>query len=150
MKQLAIAALFLLAACASAPSGPKGEIAAPEFAIEQLVGPRDLNFPEGEVDVQFSVRIGNRSAVPMKLRRIQLRTVNPEGGAYTLVPRTYFFNATVDAGREKTITFWAHAIMYGRSPREYEPVTLRGVADFEVPGGHYTHIFNGEMNQYAE
>lgn len=139
-----------MAACASAPSGPKVDVPAPAFEFEQLVGPPQLDYPDSDIEVQYSMRIGNRATVPMTLRRVQLRSVNPAGGAYSLVPRTYYFNAVIEPGHERTITFWARAISYGRGPREREPVTVRGVAGFDVPGGHYTHIFGGEMSQYGE
>lgn len=147
MRKLIVAAVVLAACTSSAPKGPKADIPAPEFQIVQVVGPSQLTFEEGNIEVQYRVTIRNRAQVPMTLRRIELRTVNPAGGAYTLVPRSYYFKEEIPPGQERSLTFWAKAVGYGRSTRDSEPVTVRGVAYFETPAGYYNHIFGAELAQ---
>jgi hypothetical protein len=128
----------------------KAEIPAPEFEIRQLVGPAELNYEEGAIEVKFRLDIGNRAGIPMTLRRIEIRTVNPEGGAYTLDPshRAYYFNKTINPQEKATVDFWAKAYAYGRSTRENEPVSVRGTLYFQTPNGYYDHVFVTEIGQY--
>lgn len=161
MKFLALTALLLTGCCSvtsttgspSAASSPrvapvKVTIPEPDLEIRQIVGPREQNFPEGDMEVKLELRIGNRSKVPITLRRIEIQTVNPQGGAYTLNPRAYYFKRTFQPSETGTAPFWVHAVGYGRSMRDSEPVTIRGVIDFETPGGHYNQIFVRELSQY--
>ena len=149
---LAAAALAVVACSSSGPAAPKqkAEIPAPDFEIRQLVGPPELNYEEGAIEVKFRLDIGNRAGIPMTLRRIEIRTVNPEGGAYTLDPshRAYYFNKAINSQEKASIDFWAKAYGYGRSTRENEPVTIRGTLYFETPNGYYNQVFVKEIGQY--
>ena len=149
---LAAAALAAVACSSSGPAVPKqkAEIPAPDFEIRQLVGPPELNYETGAIEVKFRLDIGNRGGIPMTLRRIEIRTVNPEGGAYTLDPshRAYYFNKTINAQEKASIDFWAKAYGYGRGSRENEPVTVRGTLYFETPNGYYNQVFVKEIGQY--
>ena len=148
MKHLAVFAAILLAACSSTPQGPKADIAAPDFQIEQTFGPGDLGYPEGPIDVKYELRIHNRSTIPMTLRRLNLHTVNPPGGAYTLTqPVEHPFRVEIPPNGEKTVEMWAHAMGYGVSMRDREPVTVKGVAYFDTAQGYYNQPINQELQQ---
>lgn len=151
MKQLALFTALLLAACSSASStaqGPKANIVAPDFEIEQTFGPGDVGYPDGPLDVKYEIRIANHSTVPMTLKRVTLRTVNPSGGAYTLTPPLdHSMNVEVPPNGEKNVELWAHARGYGVTLRDREPVTIKGVAYFETPQGYYNQILNQELQQ---
>jgi len=97
MKRLAVvAAVLLAAACAS--SGPQANITAPDFDIEQTFGPGDVGYPDGPLDVRYQIHIVNNAAVPITLKRVNLHTVNPPGGAYTLTaPLVHPFNVEIPA-----------------------------------------------------
>ncbi|MEA2328153.1 MAG: hypothetical protein QOE68_3112 [Thermoanaerobaculia bacterium] len=149
---LAAAALAAIACSSSGPAAPKqkAEIPPPDFEIRQLVGPAELNYEEGAIEVKFRLDIGNRSSVPMTLKRLEIRTVNPEGGAYTLdaTHRAYYFNKTINPQEHAAVDFWAKAYAYGRSMRENEPVTVRGTLYFQTPNGYYDQVFAKEIGQY--
>ena len=160
MKSL-LFGMLLLAGCSSAttpeasPASQKKTVPAvkvripePRLEIRQLVGPREQNFPEGEIEVKLELRIGNRADVPITLRRIEIQTVNPQGGAFTLERAAYYFTKSIQPAGSAEAAFWARAISYGRSMRDSEPVTIRGVIDYETPGGHYNQIFVRELSQY--
>ena len=148
MKSLAVFAALFLAACSSTPQGPKADVAAPEFEIEQTFGPGDVGYPDGPLDVKYELRIHNRSTVPMTLKRLSLRTVNPAGGAYTLTPPLeHTFNVPIPPNGEKTVELWAHARSYGVSMRDREPVTLKGVAYFDTPQGYVNQPIIQELQQ---
>jgi len=153
MKRAAVvlAALLLAAACSSTSqtaSGPRAKIADPELSIEQLHGPADEAYPAGPIEVQYELTVGNKADVPMTLTRVQIRTVNPAGGAYSLQPRAYYFNTTIPPHSDGSVQFWAKGVFYGRSSRESEPVTIQGTAYFSTPTGHYDKVFVGEIAQY--
>ncbi|HEV7486688.1 MAG TPA: hypothetical protein VGQ65_13505 [Thermoanaerobaculia bacterium] len=149
---LAAAALAVVACSSSGPAAPKqkAEIPPPDFEIRQLVGPAELNYEPGAIEVKFRLDIGNRATIPMTLRRIEIRTVNPDGGAYTLDPthRAYYFNKTINPQEHAAVDFWAKANAYGRSTRENEPVTVRGTLYFQTPNGYYDQVFVKEIGQY--
>jgi hypothetical protein len=148
MKYVAVLAVLILAACSSASQGPKANIIEPEFEIEQTFGPGDVGYPDAPIDVKYEIRIQNRSTIPMTFKRLNLHTVNPPGGAYTLTPPLeHPFNVEIPPNGEKTIEMWAHARSYGVSMRDREPVTIKGVAYFDTPQGYYNQPINQELQQ---
>lgn len=117
------------------------------MSIEQLHGPAQENYPEGNIEIEYEIGIGNRSDIPMTLKRIAIRSVNPAGGAYSLVPRSYYFNKTIPPHGEDTVQFWAKGYFFGRGPRETEPVTVQGTAYFDTPSGYYDKVFVADITQ---
>ena len=147
MKTLAVLAAIFAAACSST-SGSNGKIPAPELQLEQAVGPAELDYPSAPIDVKYQVRVVNHAAVPITLKRINLRTFNPPGGAYTLTqPLVHSFNIVIPPSGEKTFDLWAHAQGYGSSIRDREPVTVKGFAYFESPQGYYNLAINQDLQQ---
>lgn len=150
MKRLALLAVLLVAAaaCSSGSQGVKANIATPEFDIEQTFGPGDVGYPSAPIDVKYDIRIRNNAAVPITLKRINLHTVNPPGGAYTLSPPLQHpFSVTIPPNGEQTIQLWAHAQSYGVSMRDREPVTIKGVAYFDTAQGYVNVPLNQELQQ---
>jgi hypothetical protein len=150
MKRLPVAAALLLAACASSQStGPKAAVAQPEFTIDQTYGPADAGYPVGSMEVKYRIEIANRADVTLTLTRLTISTANPEGGAYTLTPpHDYYFKKEIPAKSSDAVEFWARAYGYGRSMRDTEPVTIRGVVYFKAPSGYVTEPFVREISQY--
>lgn len=151
MRRFFALTLFLAAACSTgAPDGggPKANVPQPQFSIEQTYGPYEANFPYGAFEVKYRFEIANRAEVPLTLKRITVNTINPEGGAYTLTsPHDYYFNRTLAAKSVESVEFWARAYGYGRSMRDTEPVTIRGVAYFQSPAGYVNEVFVRELGQ---
>ena len=154
MRHLLIAAALVLAACSSsAPTAPqqKANVPDPDFEIRQIVGPAEQNYEEGPIEVKFRLDIGNRADVPITLARVEIITVNPPGGAYSLDTshRSYYFRKTIEPHQTANIEFWAKAIGYGRdNRRQNEPVTVRGTLYFESTNGYLRHVFVKELGQY--
>ena len=150
MRRLLILALILAACSSSTPqnAGPKANVPQPEFSIEQTFGPGDAQYPYGPFEVKYRFEIANRAEVPLTLKRITISTVNPEGGAYTLTaPHDYYFNKSIPAKSAEAVEFWARAYAYGRSMRDSEPVTIKGVAYFQSPAGYLNQVFIRELDQ---
>jgi hypothetical protein len=146
MKRLALLACAVLAAACS--SGPKVNIIQPELQMYQLVGPADLNYPSGAIEVQFGLRIANKSGETIKLRKIDLTPVGL-GGPYTVRRRGYFFNEEVPPGGSKEVSFWVRADAEGDANANdaNAPVSLRAVALFESPAGSFRSILMKTFNQ---
>ena len=148
----ALVALLVVAACSSSTprsSGPQAKVPQPQFSIDQIFGPADANFPTSPFEVQYRMEIANKADVSLTLKRITLNTVNPEGGAYSLTaPHDYYFNKEIPANSADAIEFWVKAYGYGRSMRDSEPVTIRGVAYFQASSGGYLNaVFIRELQQ---
>ena len=150
---IALACLALLA-CASAPDpGPAGDssnvtLLQPEVEIYQLVGPADLQYPTGRMEVQYGMRISNRSSEPLTLRRVQVESVG-EGGPYRLRRETYYFRKELPGSQFTDVTFWAKAIAVGNAWAidAKAPVTVRGIAYFESPTGNIRTVFVKNLGQ---
>jgi hypothetical protein len=147
----AVAAIALAACSSSAPATveKKAAIPEPDFEIHQLAGPAEQNYPEGDFEVKFRLDIGNRADVPITLSRVELVTVNPPGGAYSLDRRAYYFHKAIDSHQIAPIEFWAKANSVGQSRRINEPVTIRGILYFDSPSGSFRHVFVKELSQYG-
>jgi hypothetical protein len=107
----------------------------------QLIGPADLNFPSGSIEVQFGLRTTNESPDTIRLRQIQMTPVGL-GGPYTIRNRTYFFNEEVAAKETKDIAFWARADAEGDryALDANAPTTVRAIVFFESPKGAFRKV----------
>jgi hypothetical protein len=151
MRTLVAAAAIVLAACSSSsPAGSKqtAQIPQPDFELHQLVGPAQLQYPEGDFEVKFRLDIGNRADVPIALSRVQLTTVNPPGGAYTITQRDYYMHKTIAPHAISTIELWAKVNSEGQGRRMNEPLTIRGTLFFESSAGNMLHVFVKELDEY--
>jgi len=148
MKRLALMAI-LFAACASSKQ-PTSKIPEPGLGIEQVVGPADLGYPYGPIEIKYNFAVQNNAAEPITLIRVDLQTINPAGGAYTLRREFHNVRQTIPPNGVGVVSFWARAMAWGRSMRETEPVTVRGVAYFEAPSGVFQKVFIREISQYPD
>jgi hypothetical protein len=147
MKRLTlIACLAVLAACASGGSNTK--IIQPDVEMYQLVGPADLNYPGGAIEVQFALRIANRSGEAIKLRQVEMTPVGA-GGPYVITRRTYYFNQEIAPNQFKDVSFWARASAEGDAfaMDANAPVNVRAVATFESPSGGFRKILMKTFSQ---
>lgn len=114
----------------------------------QLSGPAEQNYMPGDFEVQYGLRIANRSAEPITLRHIQLQTMGM-GGAYRLHPATYYFKKEVGPEKYEDVTFWAKATATGDafSPDANAPITIRATAFFESPSGAFRRVFTKMLEQ---
>jgi len=148
---LLLVLIGLFASCATTKSNaPKAEIASPGIGIEQVVGPRDLGYPYGQIEVKYNFAVQNNAAIPITLIRVDIQSENPGGGAYSLRRNFYNFHQEIPPNSIGVVTFWARAMGWGRGARETEPVTVRGVAYFESPSGTLQKIFIRELSQYGD
>src|SRR5439155_5800332 len=119
MKRLALMAI-LFAACASSKQ-PTSKVPEPALGIEQVVGPADLGYPYGPIEIKYNFAVQNNAAEPITLIRVDLQTINPAGGAYSLRHNFYNFKQEIPANSVGVVTFWARGFGWGRGLRESEP-----------------------------
>jgi hypothetical protein len=152
-NELLFLAALIFASCASSQNAgtvTKAKLPEPEIGLEQAVGPAELNYPYGPIEVQYRLAVENRAAQPITLIRVDVGTLNPAGGAYSLRRNFYNFRETIPPNSGKVVSFWAHAFGWGRGIRENEPVTIRGIAYFESPSGTFQKVFIRELSQYPQ
>lgn len=146
MKRLvAVAAACLALACST---GNRAGILQPELELVQLIGPEELNYQQGQIEIQYGLRIANRSSEPISLRQIQIESLSA-GGPYRLRRETYYFNREVKPNELADITFWAKAFSTGdfASIDATAPVTVRGTAYFQSPAGDFRQVFVKMLTQ---
>ena len=151
MKRLPLALILILAAaCASSKSQNGKSKPDPPIEIEQVVGPAELNYPYGPVEVQYQLTIQNPTSQPITVTRVAVATLNSQGAAYTLRRDFYNVKKTIAPNATDAVTFWAKAFSYGRSMRDTEPITLRAIVYFDSPEGNFQKILMRELPQYGQ
>ena len=152
MRRILVLAAILFVSCSSSKSASKPKIAEPGIGIEQVVGPADVGYPYGPMEVKYNVAVQNNAAIPITLTRIDLRSdVGASGsGAYTLRRDFYNFHQEIPPNNIGVVTFWAHAYAFGRNARDTEPVTVRGVAYFDTANGPTQKVFIRELSQFGQ
>ena len=153
MKQLlASAACAALIACGSSggavPTAEKVGTVAPETELVQLVGPEQLNWESGQIEMKYALRVTNRATEPITLRQIQIQTIGIEG-PYTIPQSSYFFREPVTPGVTRPIEFFAKAYSEGNRYNidAQSPVSIRIIAYFEAPQGNFRKAFITSLGQ---
>lgn len=139
MKRLTLlACVIALAACSSAP---RADILQPDIEMYQLIGPADLNYPRGLIEVQYAFRIANNSGEPITLKQVQISPVG-EGGPYSVERWTYPISREIAANASADVPFWVRARSVGDAYAvdANAPVSLRAVAIFQSPSGTFRKV----------
>ncbi|HYC61614.1 MAG TPA: hypothetical protein VEK79_18810 [Thermoanaerobaculia bacterium] len=120
----------------------------PRVDIVQLVGPQQLNWESGQIEMKYALRVTNPGAVAITLRQIQIQTVGT-AGSYVLPHSSYFFRESVAAGTERSIVFHAKALSDGDRYRidAESPVSVRVISYFEAPTGNFRKSFIKNLAQ---
>jgi hypothetical protein len=146
LRAITLVSCLLFVACSSSNGGKS--VAQPDLDFVQVTGPAEQSYPEGDIEVQYGIRITNRSDAAITLRQIQLESVGP-GGAYQIRRSTYYFEHQIEANDVRDITFWARAQAAGTvtSMDARAPITVRGVAIFESSKGALRKVFVKMLGQ---
>ena len=151
MKQLvAITACLLALSCSSSKSGT-GKVPLPDIRFVQLVGPEQLNWPAGDFEVKYGLRILNHANEQITLSHIDLTPSSTEG-AYIVRQQRYMIGHKISAQATEDVTFWAKAWSADRARYNIgaqSPITVRGVAFFNSSTGSFRKVFVGTLSQAA-
>jgi hypothetical protein len=152
MKQLVAAAVCVLAlSCSSSTSSGTGKVPLPDIRFVQLVGPEQLNWPSGEFEVKYGLRIQNHADEQITLSHIDLTPSSSEG-AYVVRQRRYMIGQKISAQGSQDVEFWAKAWSAERARYNIgaqSPITVRGVAFFNSATGSFRRVFVGTLSQAA-
>jgi hypothetical protein len=120
----------------------------PDAELIQLVGPEQLNWESGQIEMKFALRVTNHATEPITLRQIQIQTVGLEG-PYAIPQSSYYFRTPVAAGETRSIEFFAKALSEGNKYRidAQSPVSIRVIAFFEAPKGNFRKPFIANLGQ---
>src|SRR5438067_10399174 len=96
MKRFALL-LSIAMVCASCTSSKTAapKIPEPALGLEQVVGPAEVGYPYGPIEVKYNFAVQNNAAVPITLIRVDVQSINPAGGAYSLRRNFYNFHQIV-------------------------------------------------------
>ncbi|MBV9492899.1 MAG: hypothetical protein JOZ54_01535 [Acidobacteria bacterium] len=146
LAAVSLAAVSLVASCSS--SKQNATLIHPELVLEQLVGPSELGYPSGRIDIQFALHVGNRSGEPITVQRVEISTSS--SGAYVLRRESFVLDKRIAPGTADSVTFWGHGYARGRGPNtlgSQEPVTVRCIVYFNTPAGAFTEVVNRDLMQ---
>ena len=154
MKQLlASAACVAVIACGTSgksggAAGGQAGTASTETSLVQLVGPNQLNWDAGTIEMKYALQITNNAPDAITLRQIQIQTVGVEG-PYFVPQSSYYFREPVIAGSTRNVEFFAKAVSAGDRYRidAQSPVSVRIVAFFEAPQGNFRETFIANLGQ---
>jgi hypothetical protein len=140
----AIAALFLAAGCASTRA--KGPVPSPEIHIVQTSGvPVAARGVTGPVPIRYAVRVANRAAETITLRRITAQSIG--SGAYDLRSTSTPFNDEIAPETHRDVEFWASAFIADPTILGANgPVTLRLIVHFDSPKGEFDEVVVQQVN----
>jgi hypothetical protein len=144
MRNAIVAILLLLAGCAT---GGQDDANTPNVALhlaQEESAPSAFLYG-GLVNVRYALSIANRTADPVTLTRIEVRTIS--SGAYAMRPTSTTINVEVPAGQEKTVplSLWAQAP--GGNFAAHEPVSIRATAYMTGPKGAFVRLFTEYYTQ---
>ncbi|HYH10171.1 MAG TPA: hypothetical protein VEK11_24195 [Thermoanaerobaculia bacterium] len=151
MKHIVVAlACFAALSCASSDATPNANVPLPDFQFTQLIGLQEQNWPTGQLEVQYGVRIQNRANEIIRLQQIELAPVGDEG-PYTIVRQRYAFTQEIGAGGTAEFAFWAKAHSEGEryAINAQAPVSVRAVAYFDSASGPFRKVFTAHLSQAA-
>ncbi len=147
MKSLLATALTCLTLL-GCTTGRKATLLEPELALVQITGPVDTMYQSGAIEVQYGLRITNRSAEAISLGRVQIETIG-DGGPYSVPRELYFVKRTFAPGETGEVVFWVHAVATASryAIDAQAPVTVRGSAYFDSPSGAFRKVFIQNLGQ---
>ena len=150
MKRAVIFAVCLATLACSSGSDRNVNLLQPDLEFIQIMGPADLGYPVGRMEVQYGIRVMNRSSEPITLHSVAIQSVG-FGGPYRLQRKTYYFDKKIDPDKFDDVSFWAVAFAEGdpHASDANAPVTIRGVAVFNTATGAMRKVFQKTVGQHG-
>lgn len=134
------------AGCASQGAADSGNERASIQIIQTSGVPSAARHVEGVLQVEFALRLTNRTAEQVKLKRITLQSQSQ--GAYH-ISHSMPYDVTIPAGAAEDVTFRGPAQTGQSLVGVNGPVTLRVTAEFEGSAGKFREIATRVVNADA-
>ena len=147
MRTLIAASLAVLTlACASGGSNSTAaKIEKPQVQIAQINGlPTAARHVTGGVSINYAVRVRNRAAEPITLKRISLQSMNE--GAYNVAPTSRPFDVRINPEQFQDVELWVSAQTGKSLVGANGPVTLRVTCEFDSAMGKFQEIVVRTVN----
>lgn len=146
MRRALVAALlvFAMAGCTSMADAGGVGLLEPEIRVRQLSG-QLLPRVDVATDVNLQIDLLNRSAEPIVLERIELRSTPTSEVIFRSSSRQ--LHEEILPGELRTVDFWVEARLEDRSSGSVRPastggtVVVRGTAVFDSPAGRFRTVF---------
>ena len=151
-KSLLVVALVVLAAGCTSMKSDSGlgnatvKLSSPEIYLEQLSSvPPSARHVEGGLPVQYKLRVANKSAEKITLKRITLQSMGT--GAYDVAPTSRPFSTVIQPDQFEEVQFWIPANVSDASVVGANgPVTLRATLQFDSPVGQFQEVVVQQVN----
>ncbi len=150
-QSLIVLSIFSLASCASMQSDSglgrtRVNIIKPEILISQLSSiPSAARHVEGAIPIQYALRVSNRSAEPITLKRVTVQSMGM--GAYNVDSTGRPFDTRILPEEFQIVEFWVPAnISQATIMGANGPVTLRATLHFDSPVGQFQEVVVQQVN----
>lgn len=148
-SRAALAALLILVAagCSSSSSSTGGDKA--EILIAQTNNlPAAARFTDGALSIHYAVRVENRAAEPITLKRVNVQSVSE--GAYHVAPQSKPYDAAIAPGQRQEVELWVSATPGRSVVGNNGPVSLRVTCEFESASGKFQQVVMRRVNERAD
>lgn len=136
-KPIALAAVLLVAACASQRNNANGNVPEPDVTIEQTSSmPTAAQNVSGGIPISLRITVTNNAAIPITLQRTQLTSMG-EGG-WNINDASHNFGKMIAPGGTESMEFWVSAVTGLSIVGNNGPVQLRVTSSFDSSKGSFT------------
>ena len=144
----ALAVLLIIAGCSSS-AGTSTKLAKPEILIAQTNElPSAARFTDGALSIHYAVRVENRAAEPITLKRVTVQSVSE--GAYHVAPDSKPFAVTIEPAQRQEVELWVSATPGRSLVGNNGPVTLRVTCDFDSANGPFQQVVMRRVNERTD
>ena len=118
----------------------------PEIELSQVSEmPAAARHVQGAIPVQYSMRVANRSAEPITLKRVTVQSMGM--GAYRIDATGRPFDTQIQPDEYQVVEFWLPAnVVDNTIIGSNGPVTLRATLQFDSPVGQFQEIVVQQVN----
>ncbi|HEX3580204.1 MAG TPA: hypothetical protein VH087_00480 [Thermoanaerobaculia bacterium] len=128
MKQALLALAFLFPACATRPVVNE----TPDFKVDVKKADSRINRQTSVADVEYRIRITNRTEEPVKLQRVDIDSTSSDIFSHLA---TRHFDTVIAPGKTESIDCWVAALVFQADRRKHPPVSMRMTMYLDTPAG---------------
>jgi hypothetical protein len=150
-KMIAASVVLLLAAACSTGAGTSStnasnaKIVLPAIQLVQTSSvPVAARHTDGGLTIQYAMRVENRAAEPITLRRVTVQSISD--GAYYVAPTSKPYDLAIEPAQKEDVEFFVAAQPGGTITGANGPVTMRVTCQFDSPSGKFQHIVMQTVN----
>ncbi|HEX7190728.1 MAG TPA: hypothetical protein VF381_04055 [Thermoanaerobaculia bacterium] len=121
-------ALLLFAACTTRPVVNE----TPDFKVDVKKADARMNRETSVADVDYRIRITNKTAEPVKLERVDVDSTSSDIFAHLA---TRHFDRVIAPGKTEAIDCWVAALVFQADRRTHPPVSIRMTMFLDTPAG---------------